>query len=128
MIQEIAEIWTEALESGKYKQGKNSLVQGPPSKRLYCCLGVLCDLANKAGVTDGTNDQEDEEGRTILDEGWAFLDDGHQLPEVVRIWAGMNSTYGLFGYRSEENLTDMNDGGDSFSEIASRIREKVEVL
>jgi len=33
--------WLEALESGKYAQGHRQLKNG----NAYCCLGVLCELA-----------------------------------------------------------------------------------
>lgn len=39
--------WIDALESGKYEQGKGQLVSGCETK--YCCLGVantVCDLRN----------------------------------------------------------------------------------
>lgn len=35
--------WIKALRSGKYKQGKKAL---RTSNNEFCCLGVLCDVAN----------------------------------------------------------------------------------
>ena len=43
--------WVKALESGKYKQGKNALAY----KGKYCCLGVLCEMLGKLS-------EEDEQG------------------------------------------------------------------
>lgn len=34
--------WVAALRSGKYKQGKGTLLAGGK----YCCLGVLCEIVN----------------------------------------------------------------------------------
>ncbi len=39
--------WVEALRSGEYEQGKNSLVIKSEYSLSYCCLGVLCDLVAK---------------------------------------------------------------------------------
>lgn len=41
--------WIKALRSGEYKQAKNELrsLGGTDGEVLgYCCLGVLCDIAN----------------------------------------------------------------------------------
>lgn len=43
--------WAEALESGKYKQGRNQLINnymiGDPANYTYCCLGVACEILPK---------------------------------------------------------------------------------
>ena len=36
--------WVEALRSGKYKQGIGRLYR--PESNEYCCLGVLCRVAD----------------------------------------------------------------------------------
>lgn len=43
------DLWIEALKSGKYKQGEGQLKYSVNKKPQYCCLGVLCDLAEKDG-------------------------------------------------------------------------------
>lgn len=40
MNPEIKQKWTEALRSGKYRQGRMCL----RSDDRFCCLGVLCDI------------------------------------------------------------------------------------
>ena len=54
MNPEIKKMWVEALRSGEYKQTTGALRQLDMDSALpcYCCLGVLCDLAVKAGVTN----------------------------------------------------------------------------
>lgn len=43
--------WIRALRSDDYAQGKGALTRcTPDGRRFHCCLGVLCDLAVKAGV------------------------------------------------------------------------------
>lgn len=82
---EVIKKWVEALRSGEYKQttGKlhrvtlnENLPEEPPG---MCCLGVLCDLAAKAGVV------------TRVVDGMLMRYDGetHVLPPVVRDWAGL---------------------------------------
>ncbi len=39
--------WVEALRSGEYEKGKNSLAVNSVGSLSYCCLGVLCDLVAK---------------------------------------------------------------------------------
>lgn len=42
--------WTRALRSGRYLQGKNSLISQNDEKVLtYCCLGVYCEITNPLG-------------------------------------------------------------------------------
>jgi len=47
--------WVKALCSGKYKQGTKHLIQLKENdlgklEPLHCCLGVLCDVANKRAI------------------------------------------------------------------------------
>lgn len=45
--------WLADLRSGDFKQGKGALnVVEPDGSHLFCCLGVLCEQAVKAGVID----------------------------------------------------------------------------
>jgi hypothetical protein len=120
---EIAEIWALALESGLYDQGRGQLVlhHTLPTPPKYCCLGVLCDLANKAGVK--TPFGEDEKPY-----GWNFGTNGATLPECVIRWAGMETPTGEFGPSPIDCLMFHNDNGHPFSGIAAIIREHVEQL
>src|SRR4051812_34484552 len=45
------DIWVKALRSGEYKQTKGAL---HTADGAFCCLGVACDLALKAGALKGT--------------------------------------------------------------------------
>ena len=44
---EFIDLWTQALESGKYKQGKAYLWT---KNNKYCCLGVACVIAQENNV------------------------------------------------------------------------------
>lgn len=120
MNEEIKGNWVSALKSGDYTQGDGHLKRGDK----YCCLGVLCDLAAKAGVVetdehvyDGTfyravNDPYD--GSTLV------------LPEAVMEWAGLDSRNPVVDTEDgQESLADLNDGEVPFSEIADIIDEQL---
>ncbi len=109
----VAEMWTEALRSGKYYQGRGALVT---ENGEHCCLGVLCDIAVREGVVDF-----DEVGRTF---------DGvdAELPESVMEWAGMDYPEGVFS-GPDGNLVSLNDDYLlNFDEIARVIEEFREEL
>jgi len=117
--------WTAALRSGEYPQGKEYL----RTDEGFCCLGVLCDLAVKAGVI------EYEKGP------FRHYYDGvtSVLPQTVMDWAGLHednpavSTDSLpegvtWGADLDDQvdtglpaLANMNDGGTTFSVIADII-------
>lgn len=127
MKKNIADAWIAALRSGKYQQGTGRLIDvlNSTGDARYCCLGVLCELAEEAGVVKrlpntisgavqypDTNDQI----RTGV------------LPDVVADWAGMETNCGDFAEPSDwgtayRSLMSMNDSGVPFSEIADIIEK-----
>lgn len=129
-VKTILREWLAALRGegeykGKYKQGQSNLhCKGAGRKKdTHCCLGVLSDLAVKAGVIDpptlSYNNAYNYAGTTCI------------LPSQVREWIGMSSSKGSFTdtdncYRT---LVDLNDGscgrkGLSFKKIADVIESK----
>lgn len=85
MNKEIQRQWVAALRSGEYKQGHGVL----ESNGRFCCLGVLCDLAVKAGVV--------KRGASPVNKPVSFVDpyDPEDLtgrpPMVVEKWAGLDA-------------------------------------
>ena len=127
MKREIAKKWIKALRSGKYQQGSDRL-RGDGDQ--FCCLGVLCNLHAQA---------HPEIAATQLNPG-VYLREAEVLPRAVMQWAGMTSKNGSIvdedgrarkifvdgmGYW---DLTEINDAGESFSEIADVIEENWERL
>ena len=121
MNKEVKQQWVAALRSGEYKQGKNALrrqYEGEDAE--FCCLGVLCDLAVKAGVVkahqvDGAHTGYGENKNTAL------------LPVEVQEWSGVNEA-GEFKTGDEpfmrDALTAYNDFlGKTFNQIADVIEE-----
>lgn len=85
-------------------------------------LGVLCNLAVDEGI-----------GKWVKgSSGWAFCTatdiDDQTLPLEVRKWAGMYSSSGMLNDGTLECLTDLNDAGKSFKELADIIENNVERL
>ena len=123
MNAEVKQQWMDALRSGDYKQGQNALrKQYPDEDPQFCCLGVLCDLAVKAGVVtahavDSVYTGYGEQENTAL------------LPAEVREWSGVSEA-GEFKKSSDslpfarDALTAYNDVlGKNFNEIADVIEK-----
>jgi len=112
-----AQKWVKALRSGKYKQATGQLKrQDDGGSTTFCCLGVACELAVKAGAIK------------------AYLGWNGALPGEVRQWLGLSSTEGRFEKKKLKgsfviDLTDLNDNLKySFKQIARFIESKPEGL
>jgi hypothetical protein len=137
MKKDIAKLWTKALRSGKYKQGKYTLRNWNNS---FCCLGVLCDLYNK--------EQKKKKKKTLdvikIDdtlEGkcYKYGNATSYLPAAVKKWAGMKTNKGEFNCKEDcifnwYTLAGINDGDykgyfkNSFKHIAKIIDDNVDQL
>ena len=95
MNKQVKKRWVEALESGKFRQGKSQFAQRDENKHVkYCCLGVLNKIEN-LGYGDFCG--------TFPDDAMPFgLTDDQQ-------WT----------------LIEMNDRGDSFKKIAAYIKKEL---
>jgi hypothetical protein len=142
--------WVKDLRSGEYEQGGGHLRRdnGEGEKDQFCCLGVLCEQAVRAGVIPAPelhgqeylylDDKYDTYGGNVTGEAfnqasslprkvaeWAGLprnDDGHWADDVIIEPAG--------GEEDAENLSAIaaNDGvGLPFAEIADLIEKNVPV-
>lgn len=107
MNQQVREEWIAALESGQYHQGRTQLRQG----NMFCCLGVLCDIAAKHGIGHWEND-------TFVTETDIEIS---VLPKEVVEWAGLASNNPPVA--DGDSLSIMNDDGVPFGIIASFIRQ-----
>lgn len=133
MKKEVADLWIAALESGEYKQTQGALQLkyeytnsgGKVRPQGHCCLGVLCEIAIKQGLSIPVDRMSHE-----VMVGY----DGERgvLPKSVMTWAGMQSDTGDIKRheKSEDTiiLTDQNDSGKTFKEIAQIIRDNWEKL
>jgi hypothetical protein len=116
--------WVDALRSNQYEQGTDCLRSG---KDKFCCLGVLCDLAVKAGVIP-----EPEFVMYNYEDPSRYRYDRSEtlLPSKVASWAELDVDPEIliddeFG-RSSETLTELNDGKHyPFNKIADLIEEQL---
>jgi hypothetical protein len=116
MKYEVMKQWTEALRSGKYKQGNQVLKS---KSGHFCCLGVLCDIS---GLSEW---KLEEEGLPYE----KYFNSNALLPEPVRTWAGIYNIFGRFHTNAPlESLATLNDDGLSFEQIADLIEEYWEEL
>lgn len=115
MNPEIKKMWVDALESGEYKQSNNEL----RNSLGFCCLGVLCDLHEKATGKHFWN----------LDmwNDFRYFGESGILPIEVIQWSGVQDFNPSIEYEGEErDLAGLNDDARlSFKQIAAIIKEQL---
>lgn len=114
MLNPNAQKWVDALRSGDYAQGRDTLTEVSVNGIMrHCCLGVACQVAIADGVPITTFtrpgcveylDSEDPEGN-----GYSTT----TLPPAVESWLGIGYDYGW--------LATLNDSGSDFDSIATEI-------
>lgn len=115
MKTEVKAQWLTALRSGDYAQGSQRL------RRLddtFCCLGVLCDLAVKAGVIPEPERERGDRG------SYEYGASGNAafLPSEVARWADIDRWGQKHdGEDTSHDLVQLNDNGATFAEIADVI-------
>lgn len=114
MKRAIKERWLTALRSGTYKQGTGRLHRLDPDTDTdsFCCLGVLCDLAEKEGVAVEVHSNSD--ANLVLYDCATMVP-----PHSVCEWAEIDPNGRLIHV-----LVDLNDKHAlNFSAIADYIEE-----
>lgn len=118
MYAEKKALWVEALRSKDYDQTTGTL----NDKKGHCCLGVLCEVAIKDGLSLNVVRFGEERKDTYYDGDSAYL------PLAVREWAGLESNNPYIGARRDgeteeepEFLSGLNDSGSDFEDIATLI-------
>jgi len=86
----------------------------PENPFRYCCLGVLCELAVKAGaIAPATFDSASSQAR--------YENNPSYLPDQVMQWAGLDDSNPLVGERSLSYANDKDKV--SFDGIADLIEQ-----
>lgn len=129
------------LRWGGYRQGQTALRRlgedGAPD--MFCCLGVLCEMAVEDGVVMREAPETREVGVSYLYVSEGTVDSSY-LPDVVVDWAGIVSDIeketdlgeyhyeqrGQWGESHGQALAVMNDEGMPFPDIADWLEENVE--
>lgn len=141
MNKEVKKLWVEALRSKEYPQTIGMLrrdVANTGANAGFCCLGVLTDLACKAGVVMWEDDPRvlgtSEE---VEDEVLLIAPDDDILCDRVKNWAGLDLHDPVVdlgrqlevGLTVDEdtryNISLINDKGATFEEIAKLIEEQL---
>lgn len=92
-IQQRRKALARALLSGDYQQGRNQLCfQG----RLWCALGVACDIYSKS-LLEAPQWEIDSEGE------WSYAKDKLSAPKEVRQFFGMPDSE----YRAIQEMNDV---------------------
>jgi hypothetical protein len=112
MNPEIKEKWIEALQSGEYKQGQNSL----KTDDGFCCLGVLCDIyAKEMNVPWEAN---------CAKSYYYMKGEAEFLPHLVQLWAGLSCSPEVVDENNMPvRLVHLNDSGVDFRTIAGYIKK-----
>jgi hypothetical protein len=118
----------EALRSGDYDQGN---LQLRTYSDKFCCLGVLTDLAVKAGVVRWVESEHGWGVRERLPNGTEQINTTDLSDKVMR-WAGLEvetcrsgNIYTSTNYQ-EDNLMHFNDEKNlSFEQIADIVEENL---
>lgn len=131
MNPQVKQLWVDALRSGDYSQGKGHLNKDGK----FCCLGVLCDLAVKAGVDVVITDEDEESQHFVYQDADTFdelADTDEILTNNVANWAGMQACDPLVRVvlngepdPSLNHLSAVNDAGYSFVKIADLIEAQL---
>ena len=141
MNKEVKALWIAALRSGEYKQGAGRLGYTQDGVTKHCCLGVLCELAVKAGVIETTEVRNTTSCPCGCD-GWEdtgldvklYAGSKSYLPASVQAWAQIGENGELSKHMSYdsgynvtwlETLAQVNDTRKfSFGTIADIIEEQ----
>lgn len=110
MNEELKARWVAALRSGKYRQGRGSLVSASVLGQLsYCCLGVACEIFHK-----------ELDVRKRYKDGEVYFDNNnHYLPNKISNTLKM-------GIEMEMKLANLNDvKNENFHEIADWIERNL---
>lgn len=121
MNQTIKERWISALLSGEYLQGHDKLHNVQTDE--FCCLGVLCDLY----IQDHPDVQWEHDYESDC---YVIFGETGVLPSDVVTWAGLSDVDPNVKVPDDNDtgfymssLTEMNDNGRSFDQIAQLIGE-----
>ena len=118
MLTEPQKKWLAALRSGEFQQ-----CQGQLSKDGgYCCLGVACEIFRE--------ELSLEKHELTSRNGYSYNESYQYLPEKVREYLALNTIQGFFRKKDGkcEYLSNLNDNGKTFKEIADIIEENADQI
>jgi hypothetical protein len=123
MNKEIKDEWVNALRSGEYKQGKNYLRTDNGEGDRYCCLGVLGNECLDGKWEPYRIESDDNESRFIWI--YSYLCHGGSEREARMLPECLTSDLDIKVVDWMDILSDMNDNGKTFDDIADWIEENL---
>lgn len=123
MNPEIKAQWVDALRSGEREQGNGALNRDGK----FCCLGVLCDLAARAGIVSGISGIGSRAHEVAYGNDYEHAREAGNaltLPQSVMNWAGLdtdNPTVGREDFSYDTAAAYLNDNGTTFLQLADLI-------
>lgn len=134
MSKRTMKIWTDALDSGEFRQTKGALAKRKKKKGggyNFCCLGVAehCRMIDQYGEAKWI----EEENRECHPFDASDIERNNVLSRKGRDWLGVNSADpkirtlldGATGLTEVCHLSELNDEGRSFQEISKLIKEQL---
>ena len=128
-----AKRWVEKLREPGLRQTMGIL----EDENGQCCLGVACAMYAEEypDYPAGRTEKISPFGKKFLplNEEDYFMTYGEfnedaVLPEEVMEWLGIGNDLGIFESDTNKSLTEMNDQGSTFIEIADAIEKYEDVL
>lgn len=112
---QILEKWVNALESGNFQQGDGHLCVND----YYCCLGVLAEIEGRLKVSTKVGDFSTKSfnGHQDFLVDHELISKNGALPFFVSFYSD-----GCFSSVKYDSLSQLNDNGATFSQIAWVIR------
>lgn len=123
MNPEVKAVWLQGLRSGDYIQGTTRLHF---TDGKFCCLGVLSDLAEAAGIVSRKRAKYNFAGARLDQPYYEYDGSTALLPVAVQSWAGLDDAPLVTHLGLTKGLTELNDEKElSFDEIADLIEEQL---
>lgn len=101
----VVRLWVNNLRAGLYRQATGRLRS---NENEFCCLGVLCDLVEPGNWDRATGNRH----------VWSHRSSNSMPSRNVADYIGLDND--LF-----RTLSNKNDNGESFNEIADYIEERI---
>lgn len=121
-------LWTDALRSGEYRQGRGNLASRDGDTVKYCCLGVACEVAIKDGLYLEVTWGRESETLGFVDLDMKFYDrEDLVLPRKVQEWLGVAGMTAVEVDSPDESgirdsVIDLNDSEEwTFDDIAEAL-------
>lgn len=124
-------MWLEDLRSGNFEQGTGVLHRAlngeqSASDHTFCCLGVLSERAVAEGVCERVVHSDTGTFAGVFDyvDGDGYKEH-HYLTPAVQEWAGTDSDPYLKINGRTQRVSQHNDEGATFEQIADAIEEQL---